>query len=53
MMDQSDATPCNPRVEFAGVVYHVMCRGDRGEDMFADDVDRLLKTLWDVRTPTG
>ena len=28
------------RVEFAGAVYHVTSRGDRREDIFADDVDR-------------
>ncbi len=35
------------RVEFAGAVYHVMDRGDRLEDIFFNDEDRLLflKTL--------
>ena len=35
------------RVEFPGAIYHVMSRGDRGGDIFVDDVDRqeFLKTL--------
>jgi hypothetical protein len=35
------------RVEYPGVIYHVMDRGDGQEDIFVDDVDRqdLLKTL--------
>lgn len=36
-----------PRVEFPGAFYHVMCRGDRCEPIFEDDVDRqiFLRTL--------
>jgi len=39
--------PRKLRVQYAGVVYHVMSRGDRREDIFLDDVDRhdFLKTL--------
>jgi REP element-mobilizing transposase RayT len=29
------------RLEFAGAVYHVTSRGDRREDIFVDDEDRL------------
>ena len=31
-----------PRIEFAGAVYHVISRGDRGEAIYKDDEDRLL-----------
>jgi REP element-mobilizing transposase RayT len=31
------------RIEYAGAVYHVMARGNQGQAVFADDVDR---TLW-------
>ena len=43
------------RVQFAGALYHVMCRGDRREDIFYDDADRLLflKTLWQTCDRTG
>jgi putative transposase len=34
--------PRQIRVEYAGAIYHVMSRGDRCEDIFLDDVDRLL-----------
>ena len=34
------------RIEFPGAVYHVTSRGDRREDIFADDADRAaLLTL--------
>jgi putative transposase len=35
------------RLEFPGAVYHIMSRGDRRRDIFADDVDRrnFLDTL--------
>src|SRR5436305_1759006 len=46
------------RVQYPGAVYHVMNRGDRREDIFADDQDRqrfidtltevCQKTLWQV-----
>ncbi len=29
------------RVEYPGAIYHVMDRGDRREDIFVDDVDRI------------
>jgi len=31
-----------PRIEFAGAVYHVISRGDRGEEIYQDDEDRRL-----------
>ncbi|MBM4331789.1 MAG: transposase [Deltaproteobacteria bacterium] len=31
-----------PRIEFAGAVYHVVSRGDRGEPIYQDDEDRRL-----------
>jgi len=31
-----------PCIEFAGAVYHVISRGDRGETIYEDDEDRLL-----------
>jgi REP element-mobilizing transposase RayT len=31
-----------PRIEFAGAVYHVISRGDRGEAIYQDDEDRRL-----------
>ena len=36
-----------PRVEYAGATYHVMCRGNRQEDIFRDKRDRevFLDTL--------
>lgn len=30
-----------PRIGFAGAVHHVMARGDRGEEIFRDEQDRL------------
>ncbi len=30
-----------PRIEFAGAIYHVTARGDRGEPVFNDDTDRM------------
>ena len=47
--------PRQRRVEYAGAVYHVMCRGDRGEDIFLDDVDRhdFIKTLAEASQKTG
>jgi REP element-mobilizing transposase RayT len=42
-------------VEFAGAVYHVLDRGDRREEIYADDADRLvfLRTLEEVCRRTG
>lgn len=34
--------PRSPRIEYAGAVYHVMCRGDHREAIFKGDDDRLL-----------
>ena len=47
--------PRQPRVEFAGAIYHLMSRGDRREDIFLDDVDRqdFLKTLAEACQKTG
>jgi putative transposase len=43
------------RLEFAGAVYHVLNRGDRREDIFADDRDRerFLTTLGEACVKTG
>jgi len=43
--------PCKLRMEFPGAVYHLMSRGDRGEDIFLGEVDRhdFLKTLAEAR----
>ena len=35
-----DTMPRKPRVEYSGAVYHVMCRGNGGQAIFADDLDR-------------
>ena len=42
--------PRKPRVEYSGAVYHVMCRGNGGQEIFADDLDRrmFLDTLDEV-----
>jgi REP element-mobilizing transposase RayT len=42
-------------VEFAGAVYHVMCRGDRREAIFRDEGDRLrfLATLAEAQERSG
>lgn len=47
--------PRKPRVEFAGALYPVMCRGDRREAIFLDDEDRLrvLDTMAEVRERSG
>ncbi|MCA1808048.1 MAG: transposase [Kiritimatiellia bacterium] len=39
--------PRKPRIEYAGAVYHVMCRGDRRESVFRDDRDHesFIETL--------
>ena len=38
------------RLEFAGALYHVTSRGDRQEDIYENDADRIsfLKLLGDV-----
>ena len=30
------------RIEYAGALYHVTSRGDRREDIFVDDEDRII-----------
>jgi len=47
--------PRKIRVQYPGAIYHVMSRGDRGEDVFLDDVDRqdFLKTLAEACQKTG
>lgn len=47
--------PRKPRVEYAGALYHVMSRGDRGEEIYRDDADRdlFLKTLGEACVRTG
>jgi hypothetical protein len=47
--------PRKMRVEYPGAIYHVMSRGDRGEDIFLDDVDRqdFLETLAEAWQKTG
>ena len=44
-----------PRIEFAGAVYHVISRGDRGEAIYQDDEDRrlFLQFLGEVCDRTG
>jgi len=44
-----------PRIEFPGAFYHVMCRGDRGEPIFEDDEDRrtFLCTLTECCEKSG
>jgi len=44
-----------PRIEYAGATYHVMCRGNRREDIFENDGDReiFLETLAQVCERTG
>ena len=43
------------RIEFAGAVYHVISRGDRGEAIYQDDEDRrqFLQFLGEVGDRTG
>jgi REP element-mobilizing transposase RayT len=43
------------RIEYAGAIYHVMCRGDRREAIFRDDQDRemFLATLAQMCGRTG
>jgi putative transposase len=47
--------PRHVRVEYAGAIYHVMARGDRGESIFVDDKDReqILRTLGQACAKTG
>jgi putative transposase len=43
------------RIEYPGAVYHVMCRGDRREEIFRGDADRelFLTTLAQMCGRTG
>lgn len=43
------------RIEYEGATYHVLCRGDRREAIFADDLDRqkFLATLNETIGKTG
>jgi len=47
--------PRKLRVQYPGAIYHVMDRGNRGEKIFLDDVDRqdFLKTLAETCQKTG
>lgn len=47
--------PRKPRIEYDGAVYHVMCRGNRREEIYRDDMDRklFLETLTEVCARTG
>jgi putative transposase len=47
--------PRSVRVEYAGAVYHVMCRGDRREPIFTSDEDRrlMLSTVEETCERTG
>ncbi|MEI6891891.1 MAG: transposase [Pontiella sp.] len=47
--------PRKIRIEYEGAVYHVMCRGNRGDPIFRDDRDnqQFLDTLGDVCIRSG
>ena len=47
--------PRQVRIEYDGATYHVMCRGDRREDIFEDDGDRemFLATLGEAVSRAG
>src|SRR6267154_1110628 len=47
--------PRKLRVQYPGAIYHLMNRGDRRENIFADDHDRhrFLKTLGEACEKTG
>jgi REP element-mobilizing transposase RayT len=47
--------PRQVRIEFPGAIYHVMCRGDRREEIFRSDEDRemMLATLAETVEKTG
>jgi REP element-mobilizing transposase RayT len=44
-----------PRIQYAGAVYHVICRGDRGESIFQDEIDRkqFLRCLGETCERSG
>ena len=43
------------RIEYGGAVYHVMARGNQGQTIFADNLDRRVwvKTLGEACEKTG
>ena len=45
----------NLRVEYAGAIYHVMSRGNRGDSIFLDEKDHriFIDTLEEACTKTG
>ena len=47
--------PPQVRIQYEGAVYHVMCRGDRREAIFANDGDRemFLGTLAQMCARSG
>jgi len=53
--------PRKPRIQYPGACYHVLCRGNRNEDIFFDDRDRdrdrdrdtFLCTLGEACEQTG
>ncbi|MCX6996263.1 MAG: transposase, partial [Kiritimatiellaeota bacterium] len=47
--------PRAPRIEYAGAVYHVLCRGDRRERIIRGDEDArlFLRTLGETCDRTG
>ena len=47
--------PRQVRIEYADSIYHVMSRGNGGENIFLNDVDRqdFLKTLAETCVKTG
>lgn len=47
--------PRKPRVEYAGAIYHVMSRGNRGDAIYLDDQDceTFIDTLEEACTKTG
>src|SRR6266852_5938423 len=47
--------PRKLRVQYPGAIYHLMNRGDRRQNIFADDQDRhrFLKTLGEACEKTG
>ena len=47
--------PRKPRIQYAGAIYHVMSRGNRGGAIFEDDTDRemFLETLGQACGKTG
>jgi REP element-mobilizing transposase RayT len=47
--------PRKPRIEYAGAIYHVMSRGNRGDSIFLDELDceLFIDTLEEACTKTG